>query len=160
MRFYAVQDVVLSELSCIIFIVIIIFYFFFKYFAGMMFFSYMVEDKTPSGLSYVEFLVHIHRQIQSKMAWRYTLLLFRLLVLLFLEKGCTWIQDPRIWNCMLICILRSFHLLVCGEEQWIKTLLEVIVVLKVPMLRWMSVINYKECFYLCFRFISVVFHSF
>ncbi|CAI9754037.1 unnamed protein product [Fraxinus pennsylvanica] len=36
--------------------------------SGMMFFSYMVEDKTPSGLSYVEFLVHIHRQIQSKMA--------------------------------------------------------------------------------------------
>ncbi|KAL2492176.1 Protein transport protein Sec24-like [Abeliophyllum distichum] len=36
--------------------------------SGMTFFSYMVEDKTPSGLSYVEFLVHIHRQIQSKMA--------------------------------------------------------------------------------------------
>ncbi|XP_022844975.1 protein transport protein Sec24-like At4g32640 isoform X2 [Olea europaea var. sylvestris] len=36
--------------------------------SGMLFFSYMVEDKTPSGLSYVEFLVHIHRQIQSKMA--------------------------------------------------------------------------------------------
>lgn len=35
---------------------------------GMLFFSYMVEDKTPTGLSYVEFLVHIHRQIQSKMA--------------------------------------------------------------------------------------------
>ncbi|XP_052206582.1 protein transport protein Sec24-like At4g32640 [Diospyros lotus] len=35
--------------------------------SGMLFFSYMVEDKTPSGLSYVEFLVHIHRQIQSKM---------------------------------------------------------------------------------------------
>ncbi|CAA2975078.1 transport Sec24-like At4g32640 [Olea europaea subsp. europaea] len=34
--------------------------------SGMMFFSYMVEDKTPSGLSYVEFLVHIHRQIQNK----------------------------------------------------------------------------------------------
>ncbi|KAI3455105.1 hypothetical protein Pfo_011768 [Paulownia fortunei] len=35
--------------------------------SGMMFFSYMVEDKTSSGLSYVEYLVHIHRQIQSKM---------------------------------------------------------------------------------------------
>ncbi|XP_043719729.1 protein transport protein Sec24-like At4g32640 isoform X2 [Telopea speciosissima] len=35
--------------------------------SGMLFFSYMVEDKTPSGLSYVEFLVHIHRQIQTKM---------------------------------------------------------------------------------------------
>ncbi|KAM7475291.1 hypothetical protein LguiB_022534 [Lonicera macranthoides] len=35
--------------------------------SGALFFSYMVEDKTPSGLSYVEFLVHIHRQIQSKM---------------------------------------------------------------------------------------------
>lgn len=35
---------------------------------GTLFFSYMVEDKTPTGLSYVEFLVHIHRQIQSKMA--------------------------------------------------------------------------------------------
>ncbi|KAK4395543.1 protein transport protein Sec24-like [Sesamum angolense] len=35
--------------------------------SGMMFFSYMVEDKTPSGLSYVEYLIHIHRQIQSKM---------------------------------------------------------------------------------------------
>ncbi|XP_031111153.1 protein transport protein Sec24-like At4g32640 [Ipomoea triloba] len=36
--------------------------------SGMLFFSYMVEDKTPAGLSYVEFLIHIHRQIQSKMA--------------------------------------------------------------------------------------------
>lgn len=36
--------------------------------SGMSFFSYMVEDKNPVGLSYVEFLVHIHRQIQSKMA--------------------------------------------------------------------------------------------
>ncbi|KAJ4964766.1 hypothetical protein NE237_016615 [Protea cynaroides] len=35
--------------------------------SGMLFFSYMVEDKTPGGLSYVEFLVHIHRQIQTKM---------------------------------------------------------------------------------------------
>ncbi|XP_057475102.1 protein transport protein SEC24 C-like isoform X2 [Actinidia eriantha] len=35
--------------------------------SGMLFFSYMVEDKTPSGLSYVEFLVHVHRQIQNKM---------------------------------------------------------------------------------------------
>ncbi|KAJ9547905.1 hypothetical protein OSB04_020448 [Centaurea solstitialis] len=36
--------------------------------SGVLFFSYMVEDKSPSGLSYVEFLVHVHRQIQSKMA--------------------------------------------------------------------------------------------
>ncbi|GFP98573.1 protein transport protein sec24-like cef [Phtheirospermum japonicum] len=36
--------------------------------SGMMFFSYMVEDRTSSGLSYVEYLVHIHRQIQSKPA--------------------------------------------------------------------------------------------
>ncbi|WOG83090.1 hypothetical protein DCAR_0102264 [Daucus carota subsp. sativus] len=36
--------------------------------SGMQFFSYMVEDKAPSGLSYVEFLVHIHRQIQAKMS--------------------------------------------------------------------------------------------
>ncbi|CAA6660059.1 unnamed protein product [Spirodela intermedia] len=36
--------------------------------SGMLFFSYMVEDKNPSGLSYVEFLVHVHRQIQTKMA--------------------------------------------------------------------------------------------
>ncbi|XP_021730205.1 protein transport protein Sec24-like At4g32640 [Chenopodium quinoa] len=35
--------------------------------SGMLFFSYMVEDKSPLGLSYVEFLVHIHRQIQVKM---------------------------------------------------------------------------------------------
>lgn len=35
--------------------------------SGMLFFSYMVEDKSPHGLSYVEFLVHVHRQIQSKM---------------------------------------------------------------------------------------------
>ncbi|KAF9681688.1 hypothetical protein SADUNF_Sadunf05G0028700 [Salix dunnii] len=33
---------------------------------GMSFFSYLVEDKVPAGgLSYVEFLVHIHRQIQN-----------------------------------------------------------------------------------------------
>ncbi|KAJ6842510.1 protein transport protein Sec24-like [Iris pallida] len=36
--------------------------------SGMLFLSYMVEDKNPGGLSYVEFLVHIHRQIQTKMA--------------------------------------------------------------------------------------------
>ncbi|KAL7099354.1 hypothetical protein ACP275_09G079200 [Erythranthe tilingii] len=36
--------------------------------SGMMFNSYMIEDKTAEGLSYVEFLVHIHRHIQSKMA--------------------------------------------------------------------------------------------
>ncbi|KAL4571843.1 hypothetical protein LXL04_018608 [Taraxacum kok-saghyz] len=35
--------------------------------SGALFFSYMVEDKSPNGLSYVEFLVHVHRQIQSKM---------------------------------------------------------------------------------------------
>ncbi|XP_065854000.1 protein transport protein SEC24 B-like [Euphorbia lathyris] len=33
------------------------------------FFSYLIEDKVPTGgLSYVEFLVHIHRQIQLKMS--------------------------------------------------------------------------------------------
>ncbi|URD93670.1 protein transport protein Sec24-like [Musa troglodytarum] len=36
--------------------------------SGMHFMSYMVEDKAPGGLSYVEFLVHVHRQIQTKMA--------------------------------------------------------------------------------------------
>ncbi|KAK6943082.1 Sec23/Sec24, helical domain [Dillenia turbinata] len=35
--------------------------------SGMLFFSYLIEDKTSGGLSYVEFLVHIHRQIQNKM---------------------------------------------------------------------------------------------
>ncbi|KAB5556342.1 hypothetical protein DKX38_007251 [Salix brachista] len=34
--------------------------------SGMSFFSNLVEDKVPAGgLSYVEFLVHIHRQIQN-----------------------------------------------------------------------------------------------
>ncbi|CAL1382089.1 unnamed protein product [Linum trigynum] len=37
--------------------------------SGMAFFSYLIEDKVPTGgLSYVEFLVHIHRQIQMKMS--------------------------------------------------------------------------------------------
>ncbi|KAJ7942736.1 Protein transport protein Sec24-like family [Quillaja saponaria] len=36
--------------------------------SGMVFYPYMVEDKSSMGLSYVEFLIHIHRQIQSKMA--------------------------------------------------------------------------------------------
>ncbi|XP_058078018.1 protein transport protein SEC24 C-like isoform X2 [Magnolia sinica] len=36
--------------------------------SGPLFFSYLVEDKTATGLSYVEFLVHVHRQIQTKMA--------------------------------------------------------------------------------------------
>ncbi|XP_075657285.1 protein transport protein SEC24 C-like isoform X1 [Castanea sativa] len=36
--------------------------------SGMQFFSYMIEDKSSSGLSYVEFLVHVHRQIQLKMS--------------------------------------------------------------------------------------------
>ncbi|KAF8377055.1 hypothetical protein HHK36_030427 [Tetracentron sinense] len=35
--------------------------------SGMLFISYMVEDKTPGSLSYVEFLVHLHQQIQAKM---------------------------------------------------------------------------------------------
>ncbi|CAL5093807.1 unnamed protein product [Urochloa decumbens] len=35
--------------------------------SGDFFWSLLVEDKAPGGLSYVEFLVHVHRQIQSKM---------------------------------------------------------------------------------------------
>ena len=35
--------------------------------SGMLFLSYMVEDRTASGPSYVEFLVQVHRQIQLKM---------------------------------------------------------------------------------------------
>ena len=30
------------------------------------FFNSMVEDRTGGGMSYVEFLCHIHRQIQNK----------------------------------------------------------------------------------------------
>ncbi|KAB2030658.1 hypothetical protein ES319_D05G248400v1 [Gossypium barbadense] len=36
--------------------------------SGMAFVSCMVEDKNANGPSYVEFLVHIHRQIQMKMS--------------------------------------------------------------------------------------------
>ncbi|XP_058768532.1 protein transport protein SEC24 C-like [Vicia villosa] len=36
--------------------------------SGMLFFSYMIEDKSAGGFSYVEFLIHVHRQIQNKMA--------------------------------------------------------------------------------------------
>ncbi|XP_015571531.2 protein transport protein Sec24-like At4g32640 isoform X1 [Ricinus communis] len=36
--------------------------------SGGMFNSYMVEDKNASGPSYIEFLVHVHRQIQIKMS--------------------------------------------------------------------------------------------
>ncbi|XP_077250435.1 protein transport protein SEC24 C-like [Tasmannia lanceolata] len=36
--------------------------------SGMLFLTYMIEDKTPGSLSYVEFLVLVHRQIQTKMA--------------------------------------------------------------------------------------------
>ncbi|KAM1328844.1 hypothetical protein EV1_012916 [Malus domestica] len=35
--------------------------------SGALFFSYMVEDQSPNGPTYVEFLVHVHRQIQIKM---------------------------------------------------------------------------------------------
>ncbi|CAN7070027.1 unnamed protein product [Brassica oleracea var. botrytis] len=35
--------------------------------SGMLFLSHMVEDRTASGPSYVEFLVQVHRQIQLKM---------------------------------------------------------------------------------------------
>ncbi|KAL1295793.1 hypothetical protein HN51_056629 [Arachis hypogaea] len=35
--------------------------------SGMLFYSYMVEDKSAGGYSYVEFLIHVHRQIQNKM---------------------------------------------------------------------------------------------
>ncbi|CAH8307444.1 unnamed protein product [Eruca vesicaria subsp. sativa] len=34
---------------------------------GMLFQSYMVEDKTAGGLSYMDFLVQVHRQIQVKL---------------------------------------------------------------------------------------------
>jgi protein transport protein SEC24 len=33
----------------------------------LLFLSYLVEDKTALGLSYVEFLVHVHRLIQNRM---------------------------------------------------------------------------------------------
>ncbi|KAL5542489.1 hypothetical protein UlMin_010199 [Ulmus minor] len=36
--------------------------------SGMLFFSYMVEDQNQAGPSYVDFLVHVHRQIQIKMS--------------------------------------------------------------------------------------------
>ncbi|GAV90421.1 Gelsolin domain-containing protein/zf-Sec23_Sec24 domain-containing protein/Sec23_trunk domain-containing protein/Sec23_helical domain-containing protein/Sec23_BS domain-containing protein [Cephalotus follicularis] len=37
--------------------------------SGMLFLSYLIEDKNPTGgLSYVEFLIHVHRQIQIKMS--------------------------------------------------------------------------------------------
>eukprot|EP00271_Cylindrocystis_brebissonii_P012807 TRINITY_DN3230_c0_g1_i1.p1 TRINITY_DN3230_c0_g1~~TRINITY_DN3230_c0_g1_i1.p1 ORF type:complete len:1229 (+),score=266.22 TRINITY_DN3230_c0_g1_i1:375-4061(+) len=32
------------------------------------FFNYLIEDRTLSGMAYVEFLVHVHRQIQNKMS--------------------------------------------------------------------------------------------
>ncbi|XP_073159429.1 protein transport protein SEC24 C-like isoform X1 [Henckelia pumila] len=35
--------------------------------SGAAFFSYMVEDRIGSGPTYVEYLIHIHRQIQIKM---------------------------------------------------------------------------------------------
>ncbi|XP_062182390.1 protein transport protein SEC24 B-like [Phragmites australis] len=35
--------------------------------SGDYFRSFLIEDKVPVGFSYVEFLVHVHRQIQSKM---------------------------------------------------------------------------------------------
>ncbi|XP_050235388.1 protein transport protein SEC24 C-like [Mercurialis annua] len=35
---------------------------------GALFYSYMVEDKNAGGPSYIEFLVHVHRQIQIKMS--------------------------------------------------------------------------------------------
>lgn len=36
--------------------------------SGMLFFSNMIEDKSSTGPSYIEFLVHVHRQIQIKMS--------------------------------------------------------------------------------------------
>jgi len=32
-----------------------------------LFLSSLLEDRSPTGMSYVEFLCHIHRQIQNKM---------------------------------------------------------------------------------------------
>ena len=32
-----------------------------------MFFQYLIEDRSSAGMSYVEFLVYVHRQIQNKM---------------------------------------------------------------------------------------------
>lgn len=59
----------------------------------MLFFSYMVEDQSPNGPSYVEFLVHVHRQIQIKMAsWLLMARQFELQVLSNFLLEYTWIQ--------------------------------------------------------------------
>ena len=64
--------------------------------AGDFFRSLLVEDKAPGGLSYVEFLVHVHRQIQSKMTWHD--LLFCCNVLVGRNQGidfCMWIYKKE-----------------------------------------------------------------
>ena len=44
-----------------------------SFFPGMLFFSYLVEDSIPKGgQSYSEFLVDLHRNIQSKLSWSFT----------------------------------------------------------------------------------------
>lgn len=36
--------------------------------AEAVFLSHLIEDRSQAGMSYVEFLVYVHRQIQNKMA--------------------------------------------------------------------------------------------
>ncbi|MFS7983928.1 putative ADF-H/Gelsolin-like domain superfamily [Helianthus anomalus] len=53
--------------SCLFYFVLFFPLFGLCFTTGALFFSYIVEDKSPGGLSYIEFLVHVLQQIQSKM---------------------------------------------------------------------------------------------
>lgn len=68
------------DLKCLLYVVFLIHYILFKQFcmrvlselfvlqyAKILFFNCLVEDKTALGLSYVEYLVQTHRQIQNRM---------------------------------------------------------------------------------------------
>ena len=81
---------------------------------GMLFFSFMVEDKTAIGLSYVEFLVHIHRQIQIKMSWSIYASLAGLQAVMAHTYSLKWKREK--WGCVLGNVLEEstpHHALFC-----------------------------------------------
>lgn len=58
----------------------------------------MVEDKTPGGLSYVEFLVHVHRQIQTKIAWGDRILCFHAIFWYEAMSSFIYLSTAQIWR--------------------------------------------------------------
>lgn len=76
------------------------------YFVELLFLNYLVEDKAALGLSYVEYLVQTHRQIQNRMTWAVGLLRWDIWFFFSDSVGHVW-HLPH--NCFLILIYELQH---------------------------------------------------